>query len=141
MIDIKFRYVFKHTKDGDIITKVFSLEKIEKYPLKNYQSIENYLAEDGYLCIDKLQYTGLKDKNFVEIYEGDIIKYHQAEYNENTELYEDRMTVCEWYDDQYAAIVRTDEVTLITPNSLLRTKVIEVIGNIYENQELLKDNI
>jgi len=96
---------------------------------------EVFKGKDGYPL---MQYTGLKDKNGVEIYDGDIVKYYQAEYNEETELREDRITVCEWYEDCYALIQRDAEGMLITPFNILRTKVIEVIGNIYENKELLE---
>lgn len=71
------------------------------------------------------QYTGLKDKNNKEIYEGDIIKtiYHTLDCDP-------KLLVVGW------------DVTdaMFTPETEIRNiKFIkEVIGNIFENPELLK---
>lgn len=69
------------------------------------------------------QFTGLYDKNGKEIYEGDIVKSIFTTY------------IVKWNkEDAYFSIEEDD-----TPH-LLADYVddIEVIGNIYDNQELLK---
>lgn len=80
-----------------------------------------------------MQYTGLKDKNSKEIYEGDIVA---------STLKENKGGVIEWCIPNACFVVREDENTLIPidiKGGTARMKETEVIGNIYENPELMKN--
>ena len=91
-----------------------------------------------------MQYTGLKDKKGVEIYEGDILEEHTpsasnysvvkfGEIDISAFYYKSKMCTC-FYHDFSNFNDNWGEVTL--GNNL---KNIEVIGNIYENPELLEE--
>ncbi|MGA1047841.1 MAG: YopX family protein [Minisyncoccia bacterium] len=71
-----------------------------------------------------MQFTGLKDKNGVEIYEGDIVKYIGQLNPDRYKLF-----IIEW-DDKLAGFYAGG-------GQIQRTKGYEVIGNIYETPELL----
>lgn len=74
-----------------------------------------------------MQYTGLKDKNGKKIYEGDIIKA----YDHNEKIY----YIQEIIYDKYGFFAK-DEDGLWLIESYEYT-IDEIIGNIYENPELL----
>lgn len=77
------------------------------------------------------QYTKLKDKNGVEIYEGDIIK---AERNYNKNNY---FKIGAVVFNEKNSCYEVDTHALNTKR-LSAYNNIEVIGNIHENKELLK---
>jgi len=80
---------------------------------------------------EKDQFTGLRDRQGKEIYEGDIVRYSEHYCGDSTE--KECVEVVEW-----------DENEASYPWNLTNTgfmdgpKWCEVIGNIYENPDLLK---
>ena len=78
------------------------------------------------------QYTGLTDQNNKRIFEGDIIKSCE---------YDDIYTVKYFGNDNYPAFDCVPEVSNCECNGLsylVNVEGCEVIGNIYDNPELLK---
>lgn len=75
--------------------------------------------------LELMQYTGINDKNGIEIYEDDVV-----------EDYEGRLCRVSYANGCFYSVLISDDCIheLLSDNSSL----CEVIGNIYENPELLE---
>ncbi|MFL8969327.1 YopX family protein [Helcococcus kunzii] len=119
----KFRAWHKSTELMDeVIIIDFYNEKIGILyadPVIQGESVKIYSFDEVVL----MQSTGLKDKNGEEIFEGDILKGDDGEFFYNSVV----------FDKEKAIFMRSDSIELWE-----NVEELEVIGNIYENPELLE---
>lgn len=146
MKEIKFKFVI----DNQLLTEPYTLDEIlEKSKeditinLDNQYSNCHCLNEGCNHCecqsqfedseiTGKVQFTGLKDKNGKDIYEGDVVKFNRQQGY--TYLHKGSIEKVSWFNFQYSGFGFNENI----PLTLKRSKEIEVIGNIYENPELIK---
>lgn len=127
MREIKFRAWDKNTKI------MIPWDHLVKSRI-SFRTFRWALVSENSENIELMQYTGLKDKNGIEIYEGDILRAADGyagviEYDSNRAQYFGRNTKLNYIDEEYD--------TLYTEDGSFKTA--EIIGNRYENPELLKE--
>jgi len=103
----------------------------ELYPFSEIKFLRgiSILQEEYKDRLKIMQYTGLRDKNGREIYEGDIVRFK------------------DWWDEEMVGEVRYSEkdmaFTIVNDFwdgfPIMYADDLEVIGNIYENPELLEE--
>jgi len=113
--EIKFRAWDKENKE---MFDVFQLTKFVDGEYIASKYIESIKDTRSYKTPPLMQYTGIKDKNGVEIYDGDIVNdgflKHKVDFSSG--MFHISLTpLSKW------------------------SKEIEVIGNVWENPELIKD--
>lgn len=136
MRDIKFRAWDKRTK------RMYQVQTLQFYGTNNTVDAcwtngvdfdgESTLGEpelNNLHNLELMQYTGLKDKNGVEIYEGDIL-FHPLQ---------GRRRVYYPYSERVASYGLRDIDNGFGSTLQDSHAVWEVIGNIYENKDLLED--
>lgn len=121
MREIKFRAWDKINKE------MFNVESINFQERRVYKDVVSYR---NFNDIELMQYTGLKDKNNKEIYEGDILSDGNDEKPYKV-IFENGSFRAEFDGD-------FDEYSFDLMD--VNLQCCEVVGNIYENSELLGEN-
>lgn len=111
-----------------------------------YRCFDNGVGlEDEDIKLPIMQYTGLKDKNGKDIYEGDILRckcLKKCKLDSCAEkVIQYKNSLIEWWESGcnlgYRLRDSKGKTMMIKPTHL-NTMEVEVIGNIYENPELLR---
>lgn len=120
MREIKFRAWDKINKD------MFNVESINFQESRVYKDTVSYREFNN---VDVMQYTGLEDKNGKEIYEGDIL-FESSEEKYFKVVFENASFIAEVEGDfeEYSL----DLIDVVAQGC-------EVVGNIYENHELIRE--
>lgn len=109
---------------------VMMIDFVQSYVM--IEEINGLLCERDFDDVELMQYTGLKDENGREIYEGDVVRYECC-----FESYVEEVI----YDDKHCnfGTIDKDEKTFSFDVLISDFDVdcFEVVGNKYENLELL----
>ena len=133
MRQIKFRAWLKNFQKMVDVVEIDFLEGCIVWIYDDYINQEQIKEVDKFEDIILMQYTGIKDKNGVEIYEGDVIK---TDDNHKFKVI--------WDETRFIGVdsVRDGNGYICYIDSHYKDgkSRLEIIGNIYDNPELMGAN-
>ena len=131
MREIKFRAWDKENKEMLDVQELDYEDSYDGQPMIRTTKYSDYFDTEEMLL---MQYTGLKDKNGKEIYEGDIVKFR---FKEDREEFPDLIGYIEYQSTFAAFRIMSNQGSFKI--DITEIKFIEKIGNIYNNPELLEE--
>jgi len=131
MREIKFRAWDKNNKKMYCVKKLHCNFINDDYGMHQLKNDEFVSVND----VELMQYTGLKDKNGKEIYEGDIVKLDTSEFK--SDKYKHKFNSKVEYKYGMFCISENDKKPVYNIYDVRYH--IEIIGNIYEDKELLQE--
>ena len=151
MREIKFRAWHKEKKEIVNVEEIDFMNKVINYIDNDYENNRQEIRGAYFEDIELMQYTGLKDMREKEIYEGDVVKLIHTGIEISANRLEDlkRFVGIIKYENGIFKIVRTEKSLIESKYFEIEQKKVseifiysklydlEVVGNIYENPELL----
>lgn len=125
-MELKIKYYLQHEETGMIISKIYTLKEIEDGLLKGWLD-----SLPRWFVIGRCQYIGIEDKTGEEVYRGNIVTCEMIHKGGSLPHMGEVVYVNEF--GSFATRNLGGETLL--HNHLLNT--FRVIGNIYDNPELL----
>lgn len=126
MREIKFRAWVKEKK---AIFEVILIDYVTKKVTYLLERVGHLLSirDAKFNDIEFMQYTGLKDKNNKEIYEGDIIKFLNGIFE------------VIWCNEKASFMLKNKEYKEFLNFIYENNNGMEIVGNIYQNLELYEE--